>query len=410
MRVINKFDSLPDYPFDRLRKLLKEDSSRKIITDFSIGEPKHRIPDFVSDILGKNSSSLRKYPPNFGSEALLNSISQWLSSRFEISPPNPETDLMALNGTREGLYNATIALCKSRSKDKNPKILIPNPFYQCYLAAAIASGADPFFVKTDPETNFLPNFSSLPKSILNQTSIVFICSPSNPQGVTADLNYWKSLFDLSNQYGFKIFSDECYSEIYRSRKPIGILQAAHILNFNTERAVCFNSLSKRSNLPGLRSGFVCSHKKNIQLIKKLRSYGGAPLPTPMQEISQLAWEDEIHVQKSRQLYNQKYKIADKIFSNFDGYSSPSSGFFLWLKVGNGESFTQEIWRKHGLKCLPGSYLTFQEKGQTHEENLGFDYIRIALVHTPTETLDGLLKIAYSLKLNVEKKKEYYVNC
>jgi len=405
-----RFFDLPDYPFSRLRSLIDKVSPKEEPIDFSIGEPKHSVPPFVSEAIIKNTNLLNKYPPNFGSEKLLESISAWLAKRYEIIPPDPNTNLMVLNGSREGIFNATLALCNKKIASKKPIVLIPNPFYQCYLAAALAADAKPIFVPASQENHFLPNFSKVSPKNLNKTSILFICSPSNPQGAVADLPYWKSLFDLAELYGFKIFSDECYSEIYKEKKPIGILQASKIFSFDPEKVLSFNSLSKRSNLPGLRSGFVCGGKKTMSSIKKLRSYGGAPLPMPIQEVSKLAWDDEKHVKINLSLYRKKYKVADKIFQNFEGYKSPEAGFFLWLKVGDGEKITLSLWKNHGIKCLPGSYLTYKKKYYSKLNDPGSDFIRVALVNSIDKTAKGLLKIAKTLKIEIEEEIDTYVSC
>ena len=405
-----RFFDLPEYPFSRLRNLLNNISPEEEPVDFSIGEPKHSIPNFVSKAIKKNTNHLNKYPPNFGSELLLNSISKWLAKRYNIAAPDPNSTIMALNGSREGIFNATLALCNKKNNSEKPIVLIPNPFYQCYLAAVLAADAEPFFVPATVENHFLPDFKKVSQKILNKTSIVFICSPSNPQGAIADLNYWKSLFDLAELYGFKIFSDECYSEIYREKKPIGILQATDTLGYDLEKVLSFNSLSKRSNLPGIRSGFVCGGLNNIDSIKKLRTYGGSPLPMPIQEISILAWDDETHVKTNLHLYREKYEIADKIFKNFSGYNPPEAGFFLWLEVGDGEKLTHLLWKKHGVKCLPGSFLSYEKRNQLNSYNLGSSFIRVALVNSLEKTTKGLSKIAKTLKLEIEEEIYNNVNC
>ncbi len=398
-----RFCSLPDYPFSRLRNLLDKVKPLGETLDFSIGEPKHSVPSFVAGEIVKHTNQLNNYPANFGSKKLLEAISLWLASRYSINPPSPDTDLMALNGSREGIFNATLALCNKNIDAVKPVILIPNPFYQCYLAAALAADAEPVFVPAMPSNSFLPDFSKISKKTLNRTSILMMCSPSNPQGAVADLNYWKSLLNLAELYGFKIFSDEVYSEIYRGIKPIGILQASAKLFHDPEKSLSFNSLSKRSNLPGLRSGFVCGGQRSIKSIKKLRSYGGAPLPIPVQEVSILAWSDEKHVEKNRKLYRKKYELADSVFKHFEGYNSPNAGFFLWLRVGNGEKLTYSLWKNHGVRCLPGAYLTNQKKNTKNFNDPGFDFIRIALVNSVEKTMVGLKKVAESLQAHPEKE-------
>jgi aspartate/methionine/tyrosine aminotransferase len=291
-----------------------------------------------------------------------------------------DSQLMALNGTREGLFNAVVALCQTDSK-----ILIPNPVYQVYTVAAMAIGAQPVYLPASTKSGFLPDLDTLTSAELNKTSAFFLCSPSNPQGAVASVDYWRRLIALAETYDFKIFADECYSEIYRRNPPPGALEVAVQMGADPERVVAFHSLSKRSNLPGLRSGFVASGAKNIARIKQLRAYSGCPVAGPIQHVSAQVWADEDHVVANRQLYCGKFEAADHIFANIQSYNSPEAGFFLWLPVEDEEVAALKLWTETGVRVLPGSYL-----GQVaNEQNPGSGYIRVALVAPKEEMQRGL---------------------
>jgi N-succinyldiaminopimelate aminotransferase len=278
-----------------------------------------------------------------------------------------------------------IALCPETKNGKKPAILMPNPFYQVYMIGAISGASDPIMVPATAETGHLPDFHSLPEDVLQRTTAAYICSPANPQGAVADREYWTNLIALAEKYDFKIFADECYSEIYRDTPPVGALEVAQALGTDRNRIVIFHSLSKRSNLPGLRSGFVASGPDSIREIKQLRNFSGAPLPLPLQQAAAAVWNDEEHVEENRRLYAEKYDIADRIFGNVPGYVSPEAGFFLWLPVENDEEAAVKLWRETGVKVLPGSYLAQDVDG----ENPGQKYIRVALVAPKDETARGL---------------------
>ena len=396
MQDLLRFSDLPDYAFPRLRTLLENIDAPVSQVPLHIGEPTHSFPNFIKEKILENFSGFNSYPPNDGTPALLSSISAWISKRYNIPNLDFEKNIISLNGTREGLFNATIALSPSLKNGKPPAILLPNPFYQCYMVAATAVGAEPVFVPAINENGFLPDYSSLPKEILERTTICYICSPSNPQGSIADETYWKSLFSMAENYNFKILADECYSEIYRNKKPIGAIESATKFNLNPERLIIFNSLSKRSNLPGLRSGFAASGEKTITELKKLKAYSGAPCPTPLQFAAEAAWRDEKHVENNRCQYNDKLKLADRILKNFPGYKSPEAGFFLWLPVENGEIAATSLWKNFGIKVLPGAYLSSENHKTFGGKNPGEKFIRVALVRTTKEIEFGLNSIAQYL--------------
>lgn len=387
MTFPERFSGLPEYAFPRLRSLLDAHAPGGEVVHMTIGEPKHAMPDFVGDVIAENVADFAKYPPNDGSPELLAAIAGWIARRYGVSI-DADTQAMALNGTREGLFNAAVALCPEEVRGQRPVVLIPNPFYQVYAVAAQAMGAEPVFVPAMAQTGFLPDYTSLPKDILNRTAIAYLCSPSNPQGAVASREDWATLIALAEKHDFQIFADECYSEIYRDTPPAGALEVAAEGGADPERVVIFHSLSKRSNLPGLRSGFVAGGPESISRMKQLRAYAGAPLPLPLQRVAERAWADEAHVAASRALYQEKYTIADAIFSDVPGYHPPQAGFFLWLPVDDGEAAAMKLWTETGVRVLPGAYLARDVGGQ----NPGKPYIRVALVAPKDEMQPALERL------------------
>lgn len=382
-----RFSNLPAYAFPRLRALLDPHAPGGHALHMTIGEPKHAFPAWVTDVIAEHSAEFNKYPPNEGSPELLQSIATWLQARYGVGV-NPAEQIMALNGTREGLYNAAMALCPETLGGKPPVILIPNPFYQVYMVAALSIGAEPVFVPATAESGFLPDYTALPPEVLDRTAIAYLCSPSNPQGAVASRTYWRDLIGLAEKHDFQIFADECYSEIYRDTPPVGGLQMAAEFGADPERVVVFHSLSKRSNLAGLRSGFASGGPRSIAQLKQLRTYSGAPLPLPLQRAATKVWADEAHVIENRALYAEKFEMADEIFAGVPGYNSPEAGFFLWIDVGDGEAAALKLWQDTGVRVLPGAYLSRDVQGA----NPGKKYIRVALVAPKNEAEQGLIRL------------------
>ncbi len=385
-----RFSNLPEYAFPRLRKLLDgvspPEGPRHVLT---IGEPRHAWPGWVPEVLAASVHELGKYPPNEGTPELLAAISGWIARRHGIEV-RPER-ITALNGTREGLFNAAIALCPERKAGGRPAILVPNPFYQVYAVAAAAIAAEAVFVPATAATGNLPDYAALPPALLERTAIAYLCSPANPQGAVADEAWLEALVALADRHDFLIFADECYSEVWRDAPPPGALAVATRMGL-ADRVVMFNSLSKRSNLPGVRSGFAAGGAAQIAAIRQLRSYAGAPLPLPMQRISERAWSEEAHVEESRRRYLAKYAIADRIFGGVPGYVPPQGGFFLWLPVpeavGDGEAAAVKLWREAGVQVLPGAYLSRDADGT----NPGGRFVRVALVADEDETGAALRRL------------------
>ncbi len=381
MAFPERFSNLPDYAFPRLRKLLDAYAPGGESIAMTIGEPKHPMPEFVGPILAENLAGFGVYPPNDGTPGLLAAIAGWIGRRYDVTLD--ENRLMALNGTREGLFNAAVALCPETKNGRRPVVLMPNPFYQVYALGALTVGAEPVYVPATAATGFLPDYAALPRDILDRTAIAYICSPANPQGAVAGRDYLAGLMALAETHDFTVFSDECYSEIWREAPPPGLLDVAR--DADPERVVVFNSLSKRSNLPGLRSGFVAAGRDSMIRIRQLRAFAGAPMPLPLQKVAEAAWSDEAHVVASRALYQQKFQTAARVFAGVQGFRNADGGFFLWLPVGDGEAAALKLWRETGVRVLPGAYLSREGAGG----NPGNDYIRVALVAPEEETQRGL---------------------
>lgn len=387
MNFPERFANLPDYAFPRLRALLDGHEPGGPGLHMTIGEPQHEFPDWVAQEVADTAAGFRRYPPNEGSAELRQAIAGWIRRRYGVVL-DPERNVMALNGTREGLYNAAMALCPETKNGQQPVVLCPNPFYQVYMVAAISVGAEPHFVPATAMTGHLPDYAALPEAVLNRTAVAYLCSPANPQGAVASPEYWAALIRLAERYDFRIFSDECYSEIYRETAPTGILTVARELGADPERIVLFNSLSKRSNLAGLRSGLIAGGPETIRRVIQLRTYSGAPLPLPLQSAAARVWADEAHVAGNRALYKEKYRIADAELGGVQGYMPPEAGFFLWLPVDDGEAAALKLWRETGVRVLPGAYLAQGAPG----ENPGENYIRVAMVAPKTDVQRGLTRL------------------
>ncbi len=384
MNFPERFANLPEYAFPRLRRLLDAHPPGGEVIQMTIGEPRHAFPPWIAQTIADHAADFGKYPPNEGTPELRQAMCDWVARRYGVSL-DPETQIMALNGTREGLFNAAIALCPEAKRGKVPVILTPNPFYQVYAVAALTVGAEPVYVPARAETGFLPDYGSVPAEILDRTAIAYLCSPANPQGSVASRDYWADLIALADRHDFQIFADECYSEIWRDAPPPGALEMAKAMGADPERVVIFHSLSKRSNLAGLRAGFMAGGPKSIAAAKQLRAYAGAPVPLPLQRAAETVWADEAHVEENRGLYQRKYRIADEVFAGIQGARSPDAGFFLWLPVDDGEAAALKLWRETGVRVLPGAYLSRDVNG----DNPGKGYIRVAMVAEEQEMQRGL---------------------
>ncbi|CAN1525551.1 COG0436 Aspartate/tyrosine/aromatic aminotransferase [Methylophilaceae bacterium] len=388
---------LQPYPFQRLRDLFKGTTPNPTYApiNLSIGEPKHATPQLIKDALVDNLAGLANYPTTIGALTLRESISNWISRRYGVALLNPETAILPVTGSREALF-AFAQLIIDRSKP-NPVVISPNPFYQIYEGAAFLAGAEPYFLNTLPENDHAMDFASVPTDVLNRTQLVYVCSPGNPSGKVMSLAQWKVIFDLSDQYGFVIAADECYSEIYfdESQPPLGALQAAHQLNRSYKNLVVFSSLSKRSNVPGMRSGFVAGDEKIIEKFSLYRTYHGCAMNPAVQAASMTAWNDEAHVIENRKLYAEKFSVITPLLSGVLEVKKPDAAFYLWAKIkpSNGHQlsdteFALTLYREFNVTVLPGSYLA----REAHGINPGEHFVRLALVASLDECVDAANRI------------------
>ncbi|WP_126975117.1 aminotransferase class I/II-fold pyridoxal phosphate-dependent enzyme [Frigidibacter oleivorans] len=386
MAFPERFSNLPEYAFPRLRALLDHHQPGGEPIAMTIGEPTHPMPGFVAEVLTAELAGFSKYPSNEGTAPLLAAIAGWIGRRYGVTVGPGR--ICTANGTREALFNACVALSPERKDGKPPVVLMPNPFYQVYAVGAVASGAEPVFVPATAETGFLPDYHALPADLLDRVTVAFLCSPANPQGAVASRDYLMRLLALAERHDFTVFADECYSEVWRDAPPPGALEIAAATGADPERVLVFNSLSKRSNLAGVRSGFVAGGPKAIARIRQLRAYAGAPIPGPLQALSARAWADEAHVEASRDLYLQKYDAAAEVLAGLPGFALPEGGFFLWLPVEDGEAAALKLWQQTGVRVLPGAYLA----RDTAQGNPGKGYLRVALCAPLDETRRGLIRL------------------
>jgi N-succinyldiaminopimelate aminotransferase len=378
-------------PFVRARELLGATPPGKPEISLAVGEPQHPIPDFVGPVIAAHVAEFGRYPANKGLDEFAAAVAQWLGRRYALPRPvDPATEVLVLNGTREGLFLAALA-AKNWVKPwpARPAVLIPNPFYAAYAAGAAGADCEPIYLPTTRATGFLPDLDALGEDLLSRTVAFYIASPSNPQGAVADLAYLKKLTALARRFGFLIFSDECYCEIYNDRPPPGMLEAA---GPDFANVAVFHSLSKRSSLPGLRIGFVAGDKSFVQTYLELRNVSAPMVPTPMQHVAIAAYNDEKHVEENRRLYREKFDLADQIIGDRYHYHRPAGGFFLWLDVsgfGGSEAVTARLWREAGLRVVPGRYLA---RDQADGSNPGADYIRVAMVHDNAITAEAMHRL------------------
>jgi N-succinyldiaminopimelate aminotransferase len=377
---------MPPSSFDRLRQLLGAIEPNYAIDDapvlMTIGEPQDAPPEFVTEIIAKHARGFGHYPPIAGTPTLRASCANWLKRRYALPEGalDPDSQILPLAGTREGLFYALYALVPDEKAGGRPIVLIPNPFYGVYPAAVLAAGAEPYYVPSREETNFLPDFGSVPIDILARTVAAFYCSPSNPESAVASGEEWQSVFNLADEHDFVVLADECYSEIYDSVPPIGALEVRLKTRPNCERVLSFHSLSKRSNLPGLRSGFMVGPEPLITALRGFRNLAAPQLPLPIMEASSAAWDDDEHVASSRALYGKRFDIAERFLGNHPGFCRPKGGFYLWLNVGDGADFAAHLWAETGIRVMPGAYMGIEENPGVLTSNPGQAHVRIALVH------------------------------
>ena len=396
----NKLALLQPYPFEKLHALKSAvDAPANVSPIFlSIGEPKHPAPQFVCDELIANIHTLANYPLTRGGDALRQSIAQWLTKRFSLPENSIDANqhILPVNGTREAIFAFTQCAI---GEANNPAVLMPNPFYQIYEGAAFLAGAEPVYLNTTAETNFLPDFSSVDETTWQRCQLLFLCSPGNPTGAVLKQDDLQQLIKLSDQYNFIIASDECYSEIYpdEDNPPTGLLEvAASMGRTDYKNCVVFHSLSKRSNLPGLRSGFIAGDASIMKKFLLYRTYHGCAMPLANQAASVKAWNDENHVLENRNLYRQKFDIFVKTLQPITDIKPAEASFYLWFKTPeDDESFAQKLFAQTNITVLPGSYLSRTVNGV----NPGKGYVRMALVASIEECTEAANRLYAFLKNN-----------
>ena len=405
---------LHPYPFSKMTNLLANSTPDPAYYEIKlgIGEPKHTPPAFVLDELRENLDSLCRYPTTNGLFELRQTIAHWLERRFFLHHVNANTEVLPVMGTREAIFSFVQAvvnhvdsglaenidradgLDSSEQAPSNATVVMPNPFYQIYEGAAILAQATPYFVACTLENNFKENYRAVPKKVWEQTQLLFVCNPNNPTGTVMTMEDWELLIRLSDQYNFILASDECYSELYFDEPPIGLLQACATLGRNDfKNCVVFHSLSKRSNLPGLRSGFIAGDAKILQSYLQYRTYQGCSMPIPHQLASILAWQDEKHVVQNRALYKEKFALWMAELGELLELRMPDAGFYFWIKVpdrfnGDDEIFVKALYEQVNIYALAGSYLSREVNGH----NLGKGYVRIALVASVAESREAISRI------------------
>ena len=396
MHLNTRLDHLGEYPFARLASLLADVNPRANATPvvMSVGEPQHQPPPLVAETVAANAHLWNKYPPMAGTEEFRAAVAAWLTRRYNLPPGavTPERHILPVSGTKEALFLIGLLAVPEEKNSARPIALLPNPYYLVYAGAAAMSGAEIRYLPATAEHSFLPDLDALDAATLNRTSLFFLCSPANPQGTIADLDYLKKAVRLARKHDFVLVVDECYAEIYDRAPPPGGLEACAALGGGLDNVVVFHSLSKRSSAAGLRSGFVAGDPALIAGFLRLRNYGGTQVPMPLQAAAAALWRDEAHVEENRAAYRRKFDAAESVLRGRLGFYRPPGGFFLWLDVGDGEAATVRLWREGAIRTLPGAFVSHAEPG---EANPGARFIRVALVHdeaTIAAALERMVRI------------------
>ena len=376
-----RLEQLGAYPFERLKALFSGHIRNIDLTpiDAGAGEPRLPLPSFVAETIASNLDGFSKYPSTVGSPQLRQAIADWLEKRYGLQHVDAASQVLSANGTREALFAIAHALINPEANPK-PNVLMPNPMYQIYLGAALTAGGNPVFLPCTADNRFAPDLEAVAESVWRNTALVYVCSPSNPTGWIADADYFTRLLALADEHDFYIVSDECYSEIYWDEKPVGLLQVAESLGRDGfSRCLVMNSLSKRSALPGMRSGLIAGDAQLIKRFAKLRSYTGPATPLPLQAVAAAAWSDETHVQDHLAVYRQSLKAFFDIYGGIDDGKIPAGSFFVWLPVEDDEAFAVAAYEQQAVTILPGSYLSATDADGV---NPGSGFIRAALVDGP----------------------------
>ncbi|CAK0763187.1 Aspartate aminotransferase [uncultured Gammaproteobacteria bacterium] len=389
----NRLAHLADYPFTRLAKLLAgidPPAGREPIL-MSLGEPRHAPPELIDRTLRDNAHLWGKYPPVSGTSEFRTACAGWLNRRYALPAErlNADASILPVAGTREALFMAALLVVPECKAGRVPAVLLPNPFYAVYQGAGLIAGAEPVFLTASRRTGFLPDLDALTPELLERTALVYLCTPSNPQGAVATADYLTRALILARRYNFVLAADECYAEIYSGTPPAGALEAAAALDDATgvltsggrpwANLLVFHSLSKRSSAAGLRSGFVAGDPDLIAAFARLRGYGNAGSPLPVLAAAAALWADDAHVEDNRTRYRAKFDAAEAVLGGRFGFGRPAGGFFLWLEVGDGEAAARKLWAEEGVRVLPGAYVSHPDANGV---NPGAAYIRVALIDEP----------------------------
>ena len=382
---------LQPYPFERLKQLFSTvtPSAKYPPISLGIGEPRHATPQLVLDALAASTEALSSYPATAGLPALRQSCANWVQRRYGLAL-NPDNQILPINGSREALF--AFAQTVVDGSKTGATVVCPNPFYQIYEGAALLAGAQAFYAPSDPALNFNVDWGKVPDEVWKNTQLLFVCSPGNPTGSVMPLEDWKTLFELSDRYGFVIASDECYSEIYfREEPPLGGLEASYKLGrTDYKNLVAFTSLSKRSNVPGMRSGFVSGDANLLKKFLLYRTYHGSAMSGMVQAASIAAWDDEVHVVANRDMYRQKFAAVTPVLAKVLDVKLPDAGFYLWAGVpgGDDQAFARDLLAQYNVTVLPGSFLARESQGF----NPGAGRIRMALVAETQECMQAAQRI------------------
>jgi aspartate/methionine/tyrosine aminotransferase len=383
--------ALPPGPFVQLARLLGDIAPGKPPISLAVGDPSGAVPGFITEALANDAASFGKYPAVIGTADWRQAAASWLNTRFALNGAiDPDKHLLPLSGTREGLFTVLFPLMPLAKGGGKPIVAMPNPFYQCYAAAALSAGAEPLYVPATEASGFLPDYAGLPPATLARIAAVYICSPSNPEGAVAPESYWTKLFELAERHDFVVLADECYADIYFGTAPVCALPIRLAQSGGFSRLLTFHSLSKRSGLPGLRSGMVAGCAALIEKFRAFRNVACPTVPGPILAASAAAWRDEAHVTANRAAYAQKMAAAKTILGNH--FQQPGGGFFLWLKTANGEETALRLWREQGVRVLPGSYMGREIVPGKPQSNPGFSYIRVALVSDLSTIITALERV------------------
>jgi N-succinyldiaminopimelate aminotransferase len=391
-------ETLTDFPFARLNQLLAPIAppAHLAMINMSVGEPQGAMPAFARQIVNDEIDGWNRYPPNQGLPELNQAMCDWLTRRYKLPAGllDPTRHVHPTAGSKEGVYIISTVATPQAKNGQKPIVALPNPFYQAYLGGAVLSGAEPLLVNAPQSNGFLPDYASLDEATWRRITVVYLCSPANPQGAIASKQYLQDLLRLCRKHDAVLAVDECYAEIYTGAPPPGALEAALEIDETGgqdpfRNLTVFHSLSKRSNAAGLRAGFVAGDPKLVAMVLRWRTYGGPQIPFAVQKAAAALWNEETHPPITREWYRKNFKIAEQILHNRFGYYTPGGGFFLWLDVGDGEEATRKLWRETHVKVLPGAYACSETDGVNTAER----YIRVALVHDEKTTREGLSRLA-----------------